>query len=53
MNKYNDIIYWVGGLPYKVCSTEQIVTFMKSNGFDLIKNTIQHQKQFTNGYLKK
>ena len=37
MNKYNDIIDWVGGLPYEVCSTDQIITFMKRNGFKLIK----------------
>ncbi len=37
MNKYNDIIDWVGGFPYEVCSTEQIINFMKLNGFSLIK----------------
>lgn len=37
MNKYNDIIDWVGGFPYEVCSTEQITNFMKLNGFSLIK----------------
>ena len=37
MNKYNDIIDWVGGFPYEVCSTKQINQFMEENGFILIQ----------------
>lgn len=38
MNTYTDLIDWVGGYPYEVCSLEEISSFMKVNGqWDLIK----------------
>jgi 2-polyprenyl-6-hydroxyphenyl methylase/3-demethylubiquinone-9 3-methyltransferase len=37
MNKYNDIIDWLGGYPYEVCTTTQITEYMSIHGFRLLK----------------
>ena len=37
MNRYNDLIDWLGGLPYEVCTTEMIVNYLKPKGFTLLK----------------
>ncbi len=36
MNKYNDIVDWLGGLPYEVTDTATITEFAKKRGFKLI-----------------
>lgn len=38
MNIYNDLVDWVGGYPYEVCSMNQIIEFMENNGgWNLLK----------------
>lgn len=32
MNTYNDLVDWLGGFPYEVCSVEKMKNFMTSNG---------------------
>ena len=37
MNRWRDIVDWVGGYPYEVCKPEQIFEFFKVRGFSLTK----------------
>ena len=37
MNRWHDIIDWVGGFPYEVASVDEIFEFYKSKGFSLSK----------------
>jgi 2-polyprenyl-6-hydroxyphenyl methylase/3-demethylubiquinone-9 3-methyltransferase len=37
MNRWYDIIDWVGGYPYEVCKPEEIFEFYKARGFSLTK----------------
>jgi len=37
MNFYYDVVDWVGGYPYEYASKEEVVTYMQTKGFDLIK----------------
>lgn len=37
MNRWYDIIDWVGGFPYEVASPEEIFEFYKAKGFSLTK----------------
>lgn len=37
MNRWHDIIDWVGGYPYEVATPEEIFEFYKTRGFTLIK----------------
>jgi len=33
MNVYNDIVDWLGGLPYEVASEDEVVVFARRHGF--------------------
>jgi 2-polyprenyl-6-hydroxyphenyl methylase/3-demethylubiquinone-9 3-methyltransferase len=33
MDTYHDLIDWLGGLPYEVCSIEEVFAFMVERGF--------------------
>ena len=35
MNVYNDLVDWLGGLPYEVASTEEITKFCTTKGLEL------------------
>jgi 2-polyprenyl-6-hydroxyphenyl methylase/3-demethylubiquinone-9 3-methyltransferase len=35
MNVYNDLIDWLGGLPYEVASEDEVVLFARQRGFIL------------------
>ena len=37
MNRWHDIIDWVGGYPYEVATVDEIFDFYKSRGFSLTK----------------
>lgn len=37
MNRWHDIIDWVGGYPYEVATVDQIFEFYKERGFSLMK----------------
>lgn len=37
MNVYNDLVDWLGGLPYEVASTEEITQFCTTKGLELKK----------------
>jgi 2-polyprenyl-3-methyl-5-hydroxy-6-metoxy-1,4-benzoquinol methylase len=37
MNRWHDIIDWVGGYPYEVATVDEIFEFYKAKGFSLIK----------------
>jgi 2-polyprenyl-6-hydroxyphenyl methylase/3-demethylubiquinone-9 3-methyltransferase len=37
MNRWHDIIDWVGGYPYEVATVDEIFEFYKSRGFSLTK----------------
>jgi 2-polyprenyl-6-hydroxyphenyl methylase/3-demethylubiquinone-9 3-methyltransferase len=37
MNHWYDIIDWVGGYPYEVCSPDELFEFYKKRGFKLSK----------------
>jgi 2-polyprenyl-6-hydroxyphenyl methylase/3-demethylubiquinone-9 3-methyltransferase len=37
MNRWHDIVDWVGGYPYEVCKPEEIFEFFKTRGFSLTK----------------
>ena len=37
MNRWHDIIDWVGGYPYEVATPDEIFEFYKDNGFALTK----------------
>ena len=37
MNRWRDIIDWVGGYPYEVATPEQIFDFYRSRGFRLTR----------------
>jgi 2-polyprenyl-3-methyl-5-hydroxy-6-metoxy-1,4-benzoquinol methylase len=37
MNRWRDIVDWVGGYPYEVCKPEEIFEFFKVRGFSLTK----------------
>lgn len=37
MNRWNDIVDWVGGYPYEVATADQIFDFYKARNFDLRK----------------
>jgi 2-polyprenyl-6-hydroxyphenyl methylase/3-demethylubiquinone-9 3-methyltransferase len=37
MNRWHDMIDWVGGYPYEVATPEQIFEFYKARGFALAK----------------
>jgi 2-polyprenyl-6-hydroxyphenyl methylase/3-demethylubiquinone-9 3-methyltransferase len=37
MNRWHDIIDWVGGFPYEVASVDEIFEFYKARGFSLTK----------------
>jgi 2-polyprenyl-6-hydroxyphenyl methylase/3-demethylubiquinone-9 3-methyltransferase len=37
MNRWYDIIDWVGGYPYEVCKPEEVFEFFKERGFSLTK----------------
>lgn len=37
MNRWHDIIDWVGGYPYEVATVDQIFDFYKARGFELTK----------------
>jgi 2-polyprenyl-6-hydroxyphenyl methylase/3-demethylubiquinone-9 3-methyltransferase len=39
MNRWHDIIDWVGGYPYEVATVDQIFDFYKERGFTLSKVT--------------
>lgn len=39
MNRWHDIIDWVGGYPYEVATVDQIFDFYKARGFSLTKIT--------------
>lgn len=39
MNRWHDIIDWVGGYPYEVATVDQIFDFYKARGFTLTKIT--------------
>ena len=36
MNKYNDCIDWLGGIPYEVCNPDILDCFLTSNSFERI-----------------
>jgi SAM-dependent methyltransferase len=35
MNRWHDIVDWVGGYPYEVCKPEEIFEFFKTRGFTM------------------
>ena len=37
MNRWHDIIDWVGGYPYEVATVDEIFDFYKERGFSLTK----------------
>jgi len=37
MDTYHDIVDWLGGLPYEVASTSEVISFCKKLGFNLIR----------------
>jgi SAM-dependent methyltransferase len=37
MNRYHDIVDWLGGLPYEVASAEQMIGFLSPLGFVLLE----------------
>ena len=37
MNRWHDIIDWVGGYPYEVARPEEILDFYRARGFTLVK----------------
>jgi 2-polyprenyl-6-hydroxyphenyl methylase/3-demethylubiquinone-9 3-methyltransferase len=37
MNRWHDIVDWVGGYPYETCKPEEIFEFFKARGFALTK----------------
>ena len=37
MNRWYDIIDWVGGYPYEVATVDEIFDFYKERGFSLAK----------------
>jgi len=37
MNRWHDIIDWVGGFPYEVATTDEVFEFYKARGFTLTK----------------
>jgi 2-polyprenyl-6-hydroxyphenyl methylase/3-demethylubiquinone-9 3-methyltransferase len=37
MNRWYDIVDWVGGYPYEVCKPEEIFEFFKTRGFTMTK----------------
>ena len=37
MDRYHDIVDWLGGLPYEVASDEQMINFFEPLGFTLIE----------------
>lgn len=42
MNRWRDIIDWVGGYPYEVATPEEIFNFYRERGFTLIKLRCGH-----------
>jgi 2-polyprenyl-6-hydroxyphenyl methylase/3-demethylubiquinone-9 3-methyltransferase len=36
MSAWQDVIDWVGGLPFEVAKPEQILLFLRPRGFELI-----------------
>ena len=47
---YNDIVDWLGGLPYEVATTNEIVSFFHSHKFELIR-VKEYQEGYCNEYL--
>jgi len=39
MNRWHDIIDWVGGFPYEVATVDEVFEFYKARGFNLTKVT--------------
>ena len=37
MNRWRDIIDWVGGFPYEVATADEIFEFYKAKGYTLLK----------------
>jgi 2-polyprenyl-6-hydroxyphenyl methylase/3-demethylubiquinone-9 3-methyltransferase len=37
MNRWHDIVDWVGGYPYETCKPEEVFEFFKARGFALTK----------------
>jgi 2-polyprenyl-6-hydroxyphenyl methylase/3-demethylubiquinone-9 3-methyltransferase len=37
MNRWHDIVDWVGGYPYEVATADEIFEFYKAKGYRLIK----------------
>ena len=37
MNRWHDIIDWVGGFPYEVATADEIFEFYKARGFSIAK----------------
>jgi len=50
MNVYHDIVDWLGGLPYEVASTDEVVGFCKDRGFAL-ERVLEAGEQSNNIYL--
>ena len=50
MNKYYVTIDWLGGLPYEVASTEEVISFCRERGFTL-ERVFETGEQGNNAYL--
>jgi 2-polyprenyl-6-hydroxyphenyl methylase/3-demethylubiquinone-9 3-methyltransferase len=42
MNRWNDILDWVGGYPYEVATPDEIFEFYKTRGYRLTKLKVGH-----------
>lgn len=51
MDVYHDIIDWLGGLPYEVASTEEVVQALEPKGFTLERVLAYDVDQMNNIYL--
>ena len=37
MSRWHDAVDWIGGYPYEVASTEQLIDFFKAKGFEVLQ----------------
>jgi hypothetical protein len=37
MSRWHDAVDWIGGYPYEVATTQKLVDFYKTRGFELVK----------------
>ncbi len=51
MDTYHDIVDWLGGLPYEVCSPEEVIEYLTKNGFNEIRVDRCKWEGQLNGFL--